>query len=71
MKEFVEIAKRYGATGLLACAVWWQNSRINDIESRLHACYEARIIEGRRTSQSHEVKEKIVALLPKRQKFVI
>lgn len=70
MTEFVEIAKRYGATGLLAVAVWWQNSRINDIETRLHACYEARILEKGRTTQNHESIKRLVAVLPKREKFV-
>jgi hypothetical protein len=70
MTEFVDIAKKYGATGLLAVAVWWQNQRITDIEQRLHNCYEARIMENGRTSQSHEQIKRLIAVLPKREKFV-
>jgi hypothetical protein len=70
MTDFVNIVKTYGATGLLAVAVWWQNSRITDIEQRLHNCYEARIIEKGRTSESHVMSVKLVAVLPKKQKFV-
>ena len=71
MNEFIDIGKKYGATGLLAVAVWWQNTRITDIEQRLHNCYEARIIEKGRTSQNYRTTERLIAVLPKREKFVI
>lgn len=70
MTEIVEIAKKYGATGLLAVAVWWQNSRITDIEQRLHNCYEARIMEKGRTSQNFHTTERLIAVLPKREKLI-
>ena len=70
MTEIVDIAKKYGATGLLAVAVWWQNQRITDIEKRLHNCYEARIMEKGRTSESYHTTERLIAVLPKREKLI-
>lgn len=46
MREFVEITKKYGVTGVLACWLWITNSRVEVLEVKLENCYELRIAKG-------------------------
>ena len=43
MREFVEITKKYGVTGVLACWLWITNSRVEALETKLEHCYELRM----------------------------
>ena len=43
MREFVEITKKYGVTGVLACWLWMTNSRVEALETKLEHCYELRM----------------------------
>ena len=46
MREFVEITKKYGVTGVLACWLWITNSRVQALETKLEHCYELRMSSG-------------------------
>lgn len=65
MKDFVEIIKKYGATGLLAVIVFWQNERINKVEQMLFDCYKERIYTSSDLLQVHDM----YAILPDKKKL--
>jgi len=46
MKEFVEITKKYGVTGVLACWLWITNSRVEALETKLEHCYQMQMMKG-------------------------
>jgi len=46
MLQFVEITKKYGVTGVLACWLWMTNSRVEALETKLEHCYELRMANG-------------------------
>jgi len=46
MREFVDITKKYGVTGVLACWLWITNSRVEVLEIKLENCYELRMAKG-------------------------
>ena len=46
MLQFVEITKKYGVTGVLACWLWMTNSRVQALETKLEHCYELRMANG-------------------------
>lgn len=46
MLQFVEITKKYGVTGVLACWLWITNSRVEVLEGKLEHCYELRMANG-------------------------
>ena len=46
MREFVDITKKYGVTGVLACWLWITNSRVEVLESKLENCYQLQIMKG-------------------------
>ena len=46
MLQFVEITKKYGVTGVLACWLWMTNSRVEALESKLENCYQLQIMKG-------------------------
>ena len=64
MKEFVEVVKQYGATGLLAIIVWWQNDRISNIEAKLYDCLNDRIENS--VNKPISKKDVIYAILPEK-----
>ena len=41
MTELAAITKKYGATGVLACWLWFTNSRVEDLENKLINCYQS------------------------------
>lgn len=65
MQDFVEVIKKYGATGLLAVIVFWQNERINKVEQMLFDCYKERIY----TRNSAIERNQLYAVLPERKKL--
>jgi len=46
MREFVDITKKYGVTGVLACWLWITNSRVEALENRLEHCYQMQMMKG-------------------------
>ena len=46
MKEFVEITKKYGVTGVMACWLWITNSRVEALETKLEHCYQMQMMKG-------------------------
>ncbi len=45
MREFVEITKKYGVTGVLACWLWITNSRVEALETKLEHCYQMQMLK--------------------------
>jgi hypothetical protein len=50
MLQFVEITKKYGVTGVLACWLWITNSRVQALETKLEHCYELRMANDLKAS---------------------
>ena len=50
MLQFVEITKKYGVTGVLACWLWITNSRVQALESRLEHCYQMQMLRNNRNA---------------------
>ncbi len=46
MLQFVEITKKYGVTGVLACWLWITNSRVEALETKLEHCYQMQMLKG-------------------------
>jgi hypothetical protein len=46
MLQFVEITKKYGVTGVLACWLWMTNSRVAVLEAKLEHCYQLQMLKG-------------------------
>ncbi len=46
MLQFVEITKKYGVTGVLACWLWITNSRVEALETKLEHCYQMQMMKG-------------------------
>lgn len=65
MTELAAITKKYGATGVLACWLWFTNSRVEDLENKLINCYEdqARITQVDMHNR-HNTSDPLVAILP-------
>ena len=51
MTEFVQITKKYGVTGVLACWLWLTNNRVEALENKLVNCYQMQIIGNKSVSQ--------------------
>lgn len=67
MTEFVEIIKKYGATGLMAIFLYINNQRINKLEEQLYDCLR----DYSRYTSSTEYppkKNNLVAILPEKIK---
>ena len=50
MTEFVELTKKYGVTGVLACWLWITTTRVTVLENNLKECYQYQMIESKKTS---------------------
>ena len=46
MREFVDITKKYGVTGVLACWLWITNSRVEALEGKLENCYQMQMMKS-------------------------
>lgn len=65
MTEIVEIAKKYGSTGVLACWLWFTNSRVESLEDKLIDCYRGQAsIEQLDFSNRTNNDNPILAILP-------
>jgi len=70
MREFVEITKKYGVTGVLACWLWITNSRVEVLESKLEHCYQLQIIKGSNLQAEYIYNKSInYAILPDKFKI--
>ena len=68
MTEFVNITKKYGVTGVLACWLWLTNNRVEALENKLVNCYQMQIIGNKSVSQIL-YNQKIEAILPEKFKI--
>jgi len=65
MTELAAITKKYGATGVLACWLWFTNSRVEDLENKLINCYQSQArIEQLDIRNMYDVNNHLVAILP-------
>lgn len=65
MTELASIAKKYGATGVLACWLWFTNSRVEDLEDKLINCYQSQArIEQVDLDNRYPINDPLVAILP-------
>lgn len=65
MTELAAITKKYGATGVLACWLWFTNSRVEDLENKLINCYQSQArIEQLDIRNMYDVNNPLVAILP-------
>ena len=69
MREFVEITKKYGVTGVLACWLWMTNSRVQALEAKLEHCYELRMANGNLKANRIQDKSINFAILPDKFKI--
>ena len=70
MKETLDIINKYGITAIMAIAIVWFNSRLNDVETKLYDCWEAQIISSRiKTSNYNFNNSRPVAVLPQEIKI--
>jgi hypothetical protein len=69
MKEFVDITKKYGVTGVLACWLWITNSRVEVLEAKLEHCYELRMANGNLKANRMYSKSINFAILPDKFKI--
>lgn len=67
MKESIELVNKYGINAVLFIALFWMNSRLSDVESRLYNCYDKLSI----SQASKDVKDHfpLVAILPDKIKI--
>jgi len=68
MREFVDITKKYGVTGVLACWLWITNSRVEVLESKLEHCYELRMANDLKVNRMYS-KSINFAILPDKFKI--
>ena len=68
MNEFVQIAKKYGVTGVLACWLWITNNRVEALENKLVNCYQLQIMKQ---SNLNKIKVNLAefAILPEKLKI--
>lgn len=57
MEKFLEISKKYGATGVMAIGLVWFNQRLSVVESKLYDCYENQI--NKMSTNTNETKRLI------------
>ena len=69
MLQFVEITKKYGVTGVLACWLWMTNSRVQALETKLEHCYELRMSSGNLKANRIQDKSINFAILPDKFKI--
>jgi hypothetical protein len=68
MTEFVQITKKYGVTGVLACWLWLTNNRVEALENKLVNCYQMQIISNKSVSEIL-YNQKFEAILPEKFKI--
>jgi hypothetical protein len=68
MKEFVEIASKYGATGLLAVWLFITNKRVEKLEQQLYDCLTQTYYD-RRNSEQNTTHTKYFAVLPEKIRY--
>lgn len=69
MKESIELVNKYGINAVLFIALFWMNSRLSDVESRLYNCYDKLTISEAIPIKKHH-HFKIEAVLPDKLKIV-
>ena len=69
MLQFVEITKKYGVTGVLACWLWMTNSRVEALEATLEHCYELRMSSGNLKANRIQDQSINFAILPDKFKI--
>ena len=68
MNEFVNITKKYGVTGVLACWLWLTNDRVEALENKLVNCYQFQMMKNAKT-QSKITDSFMYAILPEKLKI--
>lgn len=63
MTEFVELTKKYGVTGVLACWLWITTTRVTVLENNLKECYQYQMIQSKNLNASNVYRVKILAVL--------
>ncbi len=65
MTELASIAKKYGATGVLACWLWVTSTKVSDLEDKLINCYQSQArIEQVDLNNRYPSNDPLVAILP-------
>lgn len=67
MKESIELVNKYGINAVLFIALFWMNSRLSDVESRLYNCYDKLSISEASTNTKEHLQ--LVAILPDKIKI--
>jgi hypothetical protein len=68
---FTELSKKHGVSFLLACALWWMNSRLDRVEAKLYDCLEDSAHMKAQPLQEKKVTHSpVYAVLPKELKIV-
>jgi hypothetical protein len=68
MKEFVEIASKYGATGLLAVWLFITNKRVEKLEQQLYDCLTQTYYDKRNSEQTTKPTQ-YFAVLPEKIRY--
>jgi hypothetical protein len=68
MKEFVDIASKYGATGLLAVWLFITNKRVEKLEQQLYDCLTQTYYD-RRNSEQNTKQTQYFAVLPEKIRY--
>ena len=65
MIESYELVKKYGVNALCFLALFWMNSRLENVENKLYSCWEAKAIYQRNLSKE-ELRNtiKLIAIVP-------
>jgi len=66
MKETLEILSKWGVTGGCVIALFWFNTRLNNVETKLYDCWEQRIqrFDMRRDNPPYIEPNQVVGILP-------
>jgi hypothetical protein len=68
MKEFVELATKYGSTGLLAVWLFVTSKRVEKLEEQLYNCLMQNFYEKKQTNQN-TTHTKYFAVLPEKKRY--
>jgi len=66
MIESYELVKKYGINALCFLALFWMNSRLENVENKLYSCWEAKAIYQRNLSKEDKINNrvKLIAVVP-------
>jgi len=66
MVEAYELVKKYGINALCFMALWWMNSRLENVENKLYSCWEAKSYIERSLSNEDKINNrvKLIAVVP-------